>query len=91
MIVTDNLFGDLLSDCAAMLTGRQHAAVGSLGAPDPETGLPRRCTSRSMVRRRISPAGIANPLAVYEFAMLLRYSFDQGAEADLLEAAVDKA
>ena len=40
----------------------------------------------------IAGQGIANPLAQFQsFAMLLRYSFDQGAEADLLEAAVDAA
>jgi 3-isopropylmalate dehydrogenase len=40
----------------------------------------------------IAGQGIANPLAQFmSFAMLLRYSFGQGDEADLLEAAVDKA
>ena len=42
VIVTDNLFGDLLSDCAAMLTGSLGMLPSaSLGAPDPETGLPK--------------------------------------------------
>jgi len=57
VIVTDNLFGDLLSDCAAMLTGSLGMLPSaSLGTPDPETGLPRRCMSRSMARHLISLA-----------------------------------
>ena len=42
VIVTDNLFGDLLSDCAAMLTGSLGMLPSaSLGEPDPETKIPR--------------------------------------------------
>ena len=94
VIVTDNLFGDLLSDCAAMLTGSLGMLPSaSLGAPDPETGLPKAMYEPVHgTAPDIAGKGIANPLAQFmSFAMLLRYSFDQGAEADLLEAAVDKA
>jgi 3-isopropylmalate dehydrogenase len=94
VIVTDNLFGDLLSDCAAMLTGSLGMLPSaSLGAPDPETGLPKAMYEPVHGSAPdISGQGIANPLAQFmSFAMMLRYSFDQGAEADLLEAAVDKA
>ena len=94
VIVTDNLFGDLLSDCAAMLTGSLGMLPSaSLGAPDPETGLPKAMYEPVHGSAPdIAGKGIANPLAQFmSFAMLLRYSFDQGAEADLLEAAVDKA
>ena len=94
VIVTDNLFGDLLSDCAAMLTGSLGMLPSaSLGAPDLETGLPKAMYEPVHGSAPdIAGKGIANPLAQFmSFAMLLRYSFDQGAEADLLEAAVDNA
>lgn len=94
VIVTDNLFGDLLSDCAAMLTGSLGMLPSaSLGAPDPATG--KRYALYEPVHGSapdIAGKGLANPLAqVLSFSMLLRYSFDQAEEADLIEAAVDKA
>ena len=91
VIVTDNLFGDMLSDVAAMLTG----SVGmlpsaSLGAEDPATG--KRHALYEPVHGSapdIAGQGVANPLAsILSFAMALRYSFDLGEEADMLEAAV---
>ena len=94
VIVTDNLFGDLLSDCAAMLTGSLGMLPSaSLGAPDPETGLPKAMYEPVHGSAPdISGQGIANPLAQFlSFAMMLRYSFDQGAEADLVETAVAAA
>ena len=94
VIVTDNLFGDLLSDCAAMLTGSLGMLPSaSLGAPDPETGLPKAMYEPVHGSAPdIAGKGIANPLAQFlSFAMMLRYSFDQGAEADLVEAAVAAA
>ena len=58
VIVTDNLFGDLLSDCAAMLTGSLGMLPSaSLGAPDPETGCQRQCMSQSTDLRQISRSG----------------------------------
>ena len=91
VIVTDNLFGDLLSDIAAMLTGSLGMLPSaSLGAPD------------SSGRRRalyepihgsapdIAGQGKANPLAmILSFAMMLRYSFDMEEDAKLVEAAVE--
>ena len=57
VIVTDNLFGDMLSDVAAMLTGSLGMLPSaSLGETDPKTGSARRCTSRCTARRPISPA-----------------------------------
>ena len=94
VIVTDNLFGDLLSDCAAMLTGSLGMLPSaSLGAPDPETGLPKAMYEPVHGSAPdIAGQGIANPLAQFlSFAMMLRYSFDQGAEADLVESAVAAA
>ncbi len=91
VIVTDNLFGDLLSDCAAMLTGSLGMLPSaSLGSPDPETGLPKAMYEPVHGSAPdIAGKGLANPLAQFmSFSMMLRYSFDQGAEADLLDQAV---
>jgi len=90
VIVTDNLFGDLLSDCAAMLTGSLGMLPSaSLGAAD-ATG--RRRALYEPVHGSapdIAGQGIANPLAcLLSFAMCLRYSFDLSAEADKLDAAI---
>ena len=91
VIVTDNLFGDILSDCAAMLTGSLGMLPSaSLGAEDPSTG--RRMALYEPVHGSapdIAGQGKANPLAeVLSFAMLLRYSFDMGEDADMIETAV---
>jgi 3-isopropylmalate dehydrogenase len=94
VIVTDNLFGDLLSDCAAMLTGSLGMLPSaSLGTPDPETGLPKAMYEPVHGSAPdIAGQGLANPLAQFlSFAMMLRYSFDQADEADLVETAVNNA
>jgi 3-isopropylmalate dehydrogenase len=90
VIVTDNLFGDILSDCAAMLTGSLGMLPSaSLGAAD-ATG--RRKALYEPVHGSapdIAGKGMANPLAtILSFAMMLRYSFDMGEDADLIETAV---
>ena len=87
VMVTTNMFGDILSDCAAMLTGSigmlPSASLNSKGqgmyepihgsAPD------------------IAGKNIANPLAtILSVAMMLRYSLDESAMADRIEKAVDK-
>ena len=91
VIVTDNLFGDMLSDVAAMLTGSLGMLPSaSLGAPDAKTG------SRKALYEPvhgsapdIAGTGKANPIAmIASFAMCLRYSFNMVAEADRLEAAI---
>ena len=92
VIVTDNLFGDLLSDAAAMLTGSLGMLPSaSLGAPM-DNGRPRAMYEPVHGSAPdIAGEGKANPIAcVLSFAMALRYSFDQGAEADRLEAAIEK-
>lgn len=87
VILTDNLFGDMLSDIAAMLTGSlgmlPSASLGEAGkgalyepvhgsAPD------------------IAGQGIANPIAtILSFAMALRYTYDESTAADLIESAVN--
>ena len=94
VIVTDNLFGDLLSDCAAMLTGSLGMLPSaSLGTPDPGTGLPKAMYEPVHGSAPdIAGKGLANPLAQFlSFAMMLRYSFDQADEADLVEKAVNIA
>lgn len=93
VIVTDNLFGDMLSDVAAMLTGSLGMLPSaSLGAPDPQTG--RRRALYEPVHGSapdIAGQGKANPIAcILSFAMALRYSFDAGEAADRLEAAVER-
>src|ERR1700726_2697679 len=93
VIVTSNLFGDLLSDCAAMLTGSLGMLPSaSLGAAD-ATG--RRKALYEPVHGSapdIAGKGVANPLAcILSFAMMLRYSFDLGEEADLVEKVVADA
>ncbi|MSP48510.1 MAG: 3-isopropylmalate dehydrogenase [Alphaproteobacteria bacterium] len=91
VIVTDNLFGDILSDCAAMLTGSLGMLPSaSLGAKDKTTG--KRMALYEPVHGSapdIAGKDLANPLAqMLSFSMLLRYSFDLGDDADLVESAV---
>ncbi len=91
VIVTDNLFGDILSDVAAMLTGSLGMLPSaSLGAPM-ENGRPKALYEPVHGSAPdIAGQGKANPIAcILSFAMALRYSFDQGAEADRLEKAVE--
>ncbi|MBP1851961.1 3-isopropylmalate dehydrogenase [Rhizobium halophytocola] len=91
VIVTDNLFGDMLSDVAAMLTGSLGMLPSaSLGAPDPKTG--KRKAMYEPVHGSapdIAGKGIANPIAmIASFAMCLRYSFNMIEEANNLEKAI---
>jgi len=91
VIVTDNLFGDMLSDVAAMLTGSLGMLPSaSLGAPDAKTG--KRKALYEPVHGSapdIAGKGIANPIAmIASFAMCLRYSFNMVKEADNLEKAI---
>ena len=91
VIVTDNLFGDMLSDIAAMLTGSLGMLPSaSLGAPD-ETSGQRRAMYEPVHGSApdIAGRGIANPIAmIASFAMMLRYSFAMVDEADKLEASI---
>ena len=92
VIVTDNLFGDILSDEAAMLTGSLGLLPSaSLGAKDKNGKM------RSMYEPvhgsapDIAGTGKANPIAtILSFSMALRYSLDLDKEADNLEQAVQK-
>ncbi len=92
VILTDNLFGDILSDCAAMLTGSLGMLPSaSLGAPM-ANGRPKAMYEPVHGSAPdITGQGKANPIAcILSFAMALRYSFDMGTEADRLEKAIEK-
>ena len=85
VIVTENLFGDILSDEASMLTGSlgmlpsASLGAGTLGLYEPIHGS----------APDIAGTDTANPIAtILSVAMMLRYAFDAGAEADVIEAAV---
>ena len=87
VMVTTNMFGDILSDCAAMLTG----SIGML----PSASLD--ANSKGMYEPihgsapDIAGQGVANPLAtILSVAMMLRYSLDEPEMADRIEAAVNK-
>ena len=91
VIVCDNLFGDILSDVAAMLTGSLGMLPSaSLGAPDAATG--KRKAMYEPVHGSapdIAGKGIANPIAmVASFSMALRYSFEMIKEAEMVDAAI---
>ncbi len=91
VIVTDNLFGDILSDVAAMLTGSLGMLPSaSLGAIDATTG--RRRALYEPVHGSapdIAGTGAANPIAmIASFGMALRYSFGLGDWADRLDRAI---
>ncbi len=93
VIVTDNLFGDMLSDVAAMLTGSLGMLPSaSLGAPDAVSG--KRKALYEPVHGSapdIAGTGAANPIAmIASFAMCMRYSFEMIDEAARLEAAIAK-
>jgi 3-isopropylmalate dehydrogenase len=91
VIVTDNLFGDLLSDLAAMLTGSLGMLPSaSLGAPM-ANGRPKALYEPVHGSAPdIAGQGKANPIAcILSFAMALRYSFAMGDEAARVEKAVE--
>ncbi len=90
VIVTTNMFGDILSDCAAMLTGSLGMLPSaSLGAPDADGMCRGLYEPVHGSAPDIAGKDIANPMAeVLSFAMLLRYSFGLTREADLVERAV---
>src|ERR1700723_2244507 len=91
VIVTDNLFGDMLSDVASMLTGSLGMLPSaSLGEVDAKTK--RRKALYEPVHGSapdIAGKGMANPIAMLaSFAMALRYSFNMAKAADALDAAI---
>jgi 3-isopropylmalate dehydrogenase len=93
VIVTDNLFGDILSDQAAMATGSLGMLPSaSLGAKDASGRRPALYEPVHGSAPDIAGRGIANPIAtIASFGMALRYSFGMAAEADLLDKAISNA
>lgn len=92
VIVTTNMFGDIISDTAAMLTGSLGMLPSaSLGTKDESTGrIPSLYEPVHGSAPDIAGQGVANPIAtILSFAMMLRYSFGLGADADMLEQAVN--
>ena len=91
VIVTDNLFGDMLSDVASMLTGSLGMLPSaSLGETDPKTGK-RKAMYEPVHGSAPDIAGkaMANPIAmITSFGMALRYSFGMEREADLIDRAI---
>jgi 3-isopropylmalate dehydrogenase len=92
VLVTDNLFGDVLSDVASMLTG----SLGML--PSASLGAPSGGRTPAMYEPvhgsapDIAGRGVANPIAtIASFGMALRYTFNMPAEADLLDRAIAAA
>ena len=90
VIVTDNLFGDMLSDEAAMLTGSLGLLPSaSLGAKDKNGNMRSLYEPVHGSAPDIAGKGIANPIAtILSFGMALKYSLDLDKEADILEKAV---
>ncbi len=90
VIVTDNLFGDMLSDQAAMLTGSLGMLPSaSLGASDANGRRPALYEPVHGSAPDIAGKGVANPIAMLaSFAMALRYSFNMDRDADRVEKAI---
>ena len=90
VIVTDNLFGDMLSDQASMLTGSLGLLPSaSLGAKNKDGEMRAMYEPIHGSAPDIAGKGLANPIAtVLSFAMALRYSLDLDNEADALEKSV---
>ena len=91
VIATDNLFGDILSDCAAMLTGSLGMLPSASLGEEKEGRRPALYEPVHGSTPDIAGQGIANPLAtILSFAMCLRFSLDMGNVADQIETAVDQ-
>ncbi len=85
VVVTENMFGDILSDEASMVTG-SIGMLSSASLNDTKFGLYEPSGGSAP---DIAGKGIANPIAtILSAAMMLRYSFDLDKEADAIEAAV---
>jgi 3-isopropylmalate dehydrogenase len=89
VLLTTNLFGDLLSDLASMLTGSLGMLPSAtLGAADAQGRRPALYEPIHGSAPDIAGQGVANPMAqILSLAMMLRYSFNHEAEAALIEKA----
>lgn len=87
VLVTENMFGDILSDEASMLTG----SIGMMPSASLSSGTQGMYEPIHGSAPDIAGKNIANPLGtILSAAMMLRYSFDMDKEADAIEKAVDK-
>ncbi len=87
VILTENMFGDILSDEASMITG----SIGMLSSASLNEGKFGMYEPSHGSAPDIAGKDIANPIAtILSAAMMLRYSFDLDKEADAVEAAVEK-
>ncbi len=87
VMVTTNMFGDILSDCAAMLTG----SIGMLPSASLDENGKGMYEPIHGSAPDIAGQGVANPLAtILSVAMMLRFSLDQAALADRIEQAVSR-
>jgi 3-isopropylmalate dehydrogenase len=87
VMVTGNMFGDILSDAAAMLTG----SIGMLPSASLDASNKGLYEPSHGSAPDIAGKGVANPLAtILSAAMLLRYSLNKAEQADRIEAAVKK-
>ena len=88
VIVTENMFGDILTDEASMITG----SIGMIPSVQPGGERPTACTSPSTARRRtLRDRDMANPIGtILSAAMMLKYSFDMDQESEEIENAVSK-
>ncbi|HUH82092.1 MAG TPA: isocitrate/isopropylmalate family dehydrogenase, partial [Solirubrobacteraceae bacterium] len=87
-IVTENMFGDILSDEAAMLTG----SIGMLPSASLGDGGPGLFEPVHGSAPDIAGQGVANPLAMFlSAAMMLHHGLDLGAQAAAVESAVQRA
>jgi 3-isopropylmalate dehydrogenase len=88
VILTENMFGDILSDEAAMLTG----SIGMLPSASVGAGGPGLFEPVHGSAPDIAGTGKANPLAMFgSVAMMLRYGLDREDEASAVESALDRA
>jgi 3-isopropylmalate dehydrogenase len=90
VIVTDNLFGDMLSDVASMLTGSLGMLPSaSLGEADKNGKRKAMYEPVHGSAPDIAGKGLANPIAmIASFGMALRYSFNMGEAADMVDKAI---
>jgi len=87
VMVTTNMFGDILSDCAAMLTG----SIGMLPSASLDANGKGMYEPIHGSAPDIAGQNVANPLAtILSVAMMLRYSLNEAAMADRIEQAVEK-
>ena len=87
VVLTENMFGDILSDEASMITG----SIGMLSSASMNEGKFGMYEPSHGSAPDIAGQNIANPIAtILSAAMMLRFSFDLDREADAVEAAVQK-